>query len=208
MEHDETETRTSSHRGAPREAEGPAREGHRLSQRFPAHATWRARLARQQYGDDEQRRRSSSAAGPASVVAGRMMLKRVMGKASFATLQDWRGAHPALRHARRCRRDVHEAFKHWDLGDIVGVEGTLFKTKKGELTVHAKTAAPARQGAAAAAGEVPRPRRPGDALPPALRRPDHQRRRRGDVFVTRTAHHPGDPRRAASRAAISKSRRR
>ena len=67
-------------------------------------------------------------------VAGRMMLKRVMGKASFATLQDGSGRIQAY-----VTQDVpgYEDFKHWDLGDILGVEGHLFKTMKGELTVHA-----------------------------------------------------------------------
>ncbi|MGQ0510608.1 MAG: lysine--tRNA ligase [Betaproteobacteria bacterium] len=70
----------------------------------------------------------------AAVVAGRMVLKRVMGKASFATLQDSSGRIQAY-----ITQDVpgYEAFKHWDLGDILGVEGRLFKTMKGELTVHA-----------------------------------------------------------------------
>jgi lysyl-tRNA synthetase, class II len=74
------------------------------------------------------------AAAPAKV-AGRMMLKRVMGKASFATLQDGSGRIQAY-----ITQDVpgYEDFKHWDLGDIVGVDGHLFKTMKGELTVHAK----------------------------------------------------------------------
>ena len=69
-----------------------------------------------------------------AVVAGRMMLKRVMGKASFATLQDGSGRIQAY-----ITQDLagYEDFKHWDLGDIVGVEGHLFKTMKGELTVHA-----------------------------------------------------------------------
>ena len=68
-------------------------------------------------------------------VAGRMMLKRVMGKASFATLQDG-----SARIQVYLTQDIpgYEDFKHWDLGDIVGVEGHLFKTMKGELTVHAR----------------------------------------------------------------------
>jgi lysyl-tRNA synthetase class 2 len=71
---------------------------------------------------------------PAAAIAGRMMLKRVMGKASFATLQDGSG-----RIQIYVSNDLenYEAFKHWDLGDILGVEGHLFKTMKGELTVHA-----------------------------------------------------------------------
>ena len=72
-------------------------------------------------------------------VAGRMMLKRVMGKASFATLQDGSGKIQIYVANDVAGDAAHEAFKHWDLGDIVGVEGALFKTNKGELTVNAKT---------------------------------------------------------------------
>ncbi len=70
-------------------------------------------------------------------VAGRMMLKRVMGKASFATLQDMTGQIQAYVSNDATGAEAHEAFKHWDLGDILGVEGTLFKTRTGELTVNA-----------------------------------------------------------------------
>ena len=75
-------------------------------------------------------------------VAGRMMLKRVMGKACFATLQDGSGG-PV--HGRiqlyitqdQVGEDVLAAFKHWDLGDIIGCQGVLFKTKTGELSIKA-----------------------------------------------------------------------
>jgi lysyl-tRNA synthetase class 2 len=70
-------------------------------------------------------------------VAGRMMLKRVMGKASFATLQDMTGQIQAYVSNDVTGAEAHDAFKHWDLGDILGVEGTLFKTRTGELTVNA-----------------------------------------------------------------------
>ena len=69
-------------------------------------------------------------------IAGRMMLKRVMGKASFATLQDMSG-----RIQLYVTRDelpegfYNEQFKKWDLGDIIGAEGLLMKTNKGELSV-------------------------------------------------------------------------
>lgn len=68
-------------------------------------------------------------------VAGRMMLKRVMGKASFATLQDVTGRIQLYISNDVVGEDIHNAFKHWDLGDILGASGTLFKTKTGELTV-------------------------------------------------------------------------
>ena len=70
-------------------------------------------------------------------VAGRMMLKRVMGKASFATIQDMSGRIQIYVTNDITGEAVHAAFKHWDLGDIVGVSGTLFRTKTGELTVKA-----------------------------------------------------------------------
>ncbi len=78
------------------------------------------------------------------VVAGRMMLKRVMGKASFATLQDASGTRADGRIQLYISNDgvgedLHNAFKHWDIGDILGAEGTLFKTKTGELTVKVTT---------------------------------------------------------------------
>lgn len=73
-------------------------------------------------------------------VAGRMMLKRVMGKASFATIQDGSlgevGGRIQLYVTRDAvGEDLYAAFKHWDLGDILGAEGTLMKTKTGELSV-------------------------------------------------------------------------
>ena len=74
---------------------------------------------------------------PAASVAGRMMLKRVMGKASFATLQDMSGQIQVYVNNDVTGAQAHEAFKHWDLGDIVAVEGRVFKTMKGELSIHA-----------------------------------------------------------------------
>jgi lysyl-tRNA synthetase class 2 len=72
-------------------------------------------------------------------LAGRMMLKRVMGKASFATLQDMSGRIQVYVSNDLTGFDAHDAFKHWDLGDFIGVSGTLFKTNKGELTIQAKS---------------------------------------------------------------------
>jgi lysyl-tRNA synthetase class 2 len=69
-------------------------------------------------------------------VAGRLMLKRVMGKASFATLQDATGRIQLRVAVDAVGEEAYAQFKHLDLGDIVGAEGTLFKTKTGELTVH------------------------------------------------------------------------
>jgi lysyl-tRNA synthetase class 2 len=75
-------------------------------------------------------------------VAGRMMLKRVMGKASFATIQDAslgpsNGRIQLYINNEGVGEEVHGAFKHWDLGDIIEATGTLFRTKTGELSVNA-----------------------------------------------------------------------
>ncbi len=70
-------------------------------------------------------------------IAGRMMLKRVMGKASFATLQDATGRLQIYVTRDSVGEDTYAAFKHWDLGDILACEGHLFKTRTGELSVHA-----------------------------------------------------------------------
>ena len=75
-------------------------------------------------------------ASPVQVsVAGRMMLKRVMGKASFATLQDATGRIQLYVTRDALGEELYAAFKHWDLGDILGAEGVLMKTKTGELSV-------------------------------------------------------------------------
>ncbi|MDP2006391.1 MAG: lysine--tRNA ligase [Rubrivivax sp.] len=72
-------------------------------------------------------------------VAGRIMLKRVMGKASFATLQDSTGRIQIYVKRDEVGEELYEQFKHWDLGDIVAAEGTVFKTKTGELSIQASS---------------------------------------------------------------------
>src|SRR3546814_7722039 len=66
-----------------------------------------------------------------------MMLKRVMGKASFATLQDSSGRIQVFLDKNNLGEELYAQFKTWDIGDILAVEGTIFKTNKGELSVHA-----------------------------------------------------------------------
>ena len=69
-------------------------------------------------------------------IAGRLLAKRVMGKASFAQLQDTSG-RIQLYLTRDALGEAYEAFKTWDVGDIVGVEGGLTRTRTGELSVQA-----------------------------------------------------------------------
>ncbi|WP_367849017.1 lysine--tRNA ligase [Rhodoferax sp. WC2427] len=83
-----------------------------------------------------------AALGATAKVAGRMMLKRVMGKASFCTLQDASFGDTGGRiqiyiKGEDVGAELYASFKHWDLGDIVAAEGTVFKTRTGELSLHA-----------------------------------------------------------------------
>ena len=72
-----------------------------------------------------------------ATIAGRMMLKRVMGKASFATLQDATGRFQIYVTRDAVGEAVYADFKKWDLGDIIAAEGHVFKTRTGELSLHA-----------------------------------------------------------------------
>lgn len=68
-------------------------------------------------------------------VAGRMMLKRVMGKVSFTHIKDMAGQIQLFVQRDAIGTDAYDDFKRWDIGDIVGAEGSLFRTKAGELSV-------------------------------------------------------------------------
>ena len=70
-------------------------------------------------------------------IAGRMMFKRVMGKASFCNLQDLQGRIQVYVARDSVGEDAYKEFKKLDIGDIVGVKGTVFTTKTGEISVHA-----------------------------------------------------------------------
>ncbi len=72
-----------------------------------------------------------------AAVAGRIVLRRIMGKASFFHIQDVSGRIQIYIRANDLP-ELYEQFKHWDLGDIVGVSGELFKTNTGELTLNAE----------------------------------------------------------------------
>ena len=77
------------------------------------------------------------ASRPAVLLAGRMMTRRIMGRASFLHLKDSSGAMQVYAKRDDLGEPLYEAFKHWDLGDILGVEGYVFRTRTGELSVHA-----------------------------------------------------------------------
>jgi lysyl-tRNA synthetase class 2 len=87
---------------------------------------------------DDKSKPELEEAGIETAVAGRVMLRRGQGKASFLTLQDVSGRIQAYVRQNDVGEEVYEEFKHWDIGDIIGVVGTMMKTNTGELTVHAK----------------------------------------------------------------------
>lgn len=70
-------------------------------------------------------------------VAGRMMFKRVMGKASFCNIQDLKGRIQAYVARDNIGEDSYKDFKKYDVGDILGIKGTVFTTKTGEISIHA-----------------------------------------------------------------------
>lgn len=70
-------------------------------------------------------------------IAGRMMFKRVMGKASFCNIQDLKGSIQAYVARDNIGEDSYKDFKKYDVGDILGIKGTVFKTKTGEISIHA-----------------------------------------------------------------------
>ncbi len=90
-------------------------------------------------GDDEE----AKAAGIEEIkkhtfrLAGRMMSRRIMGKASFAHIQDTSGRIQAYVRRDDIGEELYGDFKKWDIGDIVGVEGFAFRTKTGEISLHA-----------------------------------------------------------------------
>ena len=86
----------------------------------------------------EKTREELEEAAPQVAVSGRMMLKRVMGKASFATVRDFTGSMQYFVGANDVGPEAYAMFKTLDLGDIVAAEGTLFRTNKGELSVRVK----------------------------------------------------------------------
>ncbi|MGI6265088.1 MAG: lysine--tRNA ligase [Acutalibacteraceae bacterium] len=87
---------------------------------------------------DEIKTRFDELENTSVTVAGRMMSKRIMGKASFCHLQDLRGTVQAYVARDNVGEEDYADFKKWDVGDLVGIEGTVFKTKTGEISIHAE----------------------------------------------------------------------
>lgn len=76
--------------------------------------------------------------GKTASVAGRIMSKRVMGKASFCNIQDLQGNIQSYVARDSIGEDLYKEFKKYDIGDIIGIEGQVFRTKTGEISIHAE----------------------------------------------------------------------
>lgn len=104
---------------------------------FPNHfrRTIDAKTLHQKY--DEQDKESLEQLDKTFAVSGRIMLKRVMGKASFISIQDQTARIQCYIKKSLLPEGLYDEFTHYDLGDLCGIEGSLFKTKTGELSVRA-----------------------------------------------------------------------
>lgn len=95
-------------------------------------------LASQTHHSDEIKASYDELEGKDVIIAGRIMTWRDMGKANFIDIQDRNGRIQAYVRMNDIGEDVFKEFKTWDLGDIVEIKGFVFKTKTGEISVHAK----------------------------------------------------------------------
>ena len=86
---------------------------------------------------EEIRNHYSELEGKEVSIAGRMMFKRVMGKASFCNVQDLQGSIQVYVARDSIGEDSYKDFKKYDIGDILGIRGEVFTTKTGEISVHA-----------------------------------------------------------------------
>ena len=101
---------------------------------------WRRQHLAQELIDahGDRSREELEEAGEATAVAGRVMLRRVMGKASFLTIEDVSGRIQCYVRQSDVGKAAYDDFRElWDIGDVVGIAGTMMKTGRGELTVHA-----------------------------------------------------------------------
>lgn len=93
----------------------------------------------QQYYSADIISRFDTLEGESVSLAGRIMSKRIMGKASFAHIQDYKGGIQIYIRRDDVGIETYQAFKSMDIGDILGVKGSVFKTKTGETSIHAQS---------------------------------------------------------------------
>ena len=126
---------------------------------------------------DYEERRNIMDASPIHVaIAGRMMFKRVMGKASFCNIQDLQGNIQVYVARDAIGTESYADFKKSDIGDIFGVEGFAFRTRTGEISNPCREGDTPLQELTDPPGEVPRSDRCRYPLPSEICRPDHEHR--------------------------------
>ena len=125
-------------------------------------------------------------------VAGRMMFKRVMGKASFCNVQDLKGSIQAYVARDSIGEESYKDFKKYDVGDVIGIKGEVFTTKTGEISIHASEVTLLAQELTDPSGEVPWTDQYRYALSSALCGSYHEPGCKGDFRKTFQSHqqHP------------------
>ena len=109
-----------------------------------------------------------------ATIAGRMMSKRVMGKASFCHVQDLQGTIQSYVARDSVGEEAYKDFKKLDVGDIIGIRGEVFRTKTGEISIHASEVTLLSKSLQVLPGKVPRPDQYGSPLPSEICRSDHE----------------------------------
>ncbi len=125
--------------------------------------------------------RANYAEGREVALAGRITAHRDMGKSMFLDIKDQSGRIQIYAQKNVLGDEQFDLFKHLDLGDFIGIQGTMFTTRMGEISVKIQQLRHPDQGAATAAGEMARPGRHGDSLSPALSGFDGERRSEADL---------------------------
>ena len=134
---------------------------------------------------DYEERRSIMDASPIHVsIAGRMMFKRVMGKASFCNIQDLQGNIQVYVARDAIGADSYADFKKSDIGDIFGLEGFAFRTRTGEISIHAEKHDSSFQELTDSSGEIPRTDRYRHSLSPEICRPYHESGQQEGIYQT------------------------
>ena len=115
-------------------------------------------------------------------IAGRMMSKRVMGKASFCNVQDLKGNIQSYVARDSVGEENYKEFKKMDVGDVIGIVGEVFKTKTGEISIHASSVTLLSKSLQISAGEVPWADEYGYPLSSEICGSDHESRCEGYIY--------------------------
>ena len=107
-------------------------------------------------------------------IAGRMMSKRVMGKASFCNVQDLKGNIQSYVARDSVGEEPYKDFKKFDVGDVIGIKGEVFRTKTGEMSIHAEEVTLLSKSLQILPGKIPRTDKYRSALSSEICGSDHE----------------------------------